>query len=125
MFTLFGIPVIRRRRPGLNAVQLSEWEAYDRLDPIGSWTDDFRMARLMSLIINIVRSLYPKKGHKPEMVTPVEFMPNWLGEEQETIVKQQDPEEMKQMFQAIVRAQNKKKALHNNPPSKLTNKEKK
>lgn len=106
----------------MNAVQLSEWEAYDRLDPMGSWTDDFRMARLMTLIMNIVRSLYPKKGHKPEMVTPDEFMPNWLGEEQEAIIKQQDPEEMKQIFQALVRAQNKKKVLHNNPPSKLTKK---
>ena len=106
----------------LTSAQLSEWEAYDRLDPIGSWTDDFRTARLMTLIINITRALYPKKGHKPEFLTPDEFMPDWTGDEKEEIIKQQDPEEMKQIFQAIVRAQNKKKALHNNPPSKLTKK---
>jgi len=106
----------------LTSRQLAEWEAYDRIDPIGTWREDFRMAFLSSLITNLARALYPKKGHKPEMVAPEEFMPDWTGEEKEVIVKQQDPEEMKQIFQALVRAQNKKKVLHNNPPSKLTKK---
>ena len=33
----------------LTSKQISEWEAYDRLDPIGTWREDFRMAFLATM----------------------------------------------------------------------------
>lgn len=90
----------------LTSVQLSEWEAYDRIDPIGTWRDDYRMAVLASLIVNIVSRLYAKKGHTPKEITPAEFMPNWSGEKK--IVKAQSIEEMKSVLLSLAKTVNKK-----------------
>jgi hypothetical protein len=90
----------------LTSEQLSEWEAFDRLDPIGKWRDEFNFAVLDSLIVNIVSRLYAKKGHTPREVSPTEFMPNWSGEKK--IAKRQSVEEMKQALFAIAKSVNKK-----------------
>lgn len=101
----------------LTSAQLSEWEAYDRLDPIGTWRDDYRMAVLDSLIVNIVSRLYAKKGHTPKEVTPTEFMPNWSGEKK--IAKRQSVEDMKQALLSIAKSVNKRVAA-NPPRAKMT-----
>lgn len=85
---------------------MSEWEAYNTLDPIGTWRDDYRMAVLDSLLVNIVNKLYTEKGHKPVVTTPLDFMPKWNEEEREVV--QQSVEEMKQIMMAVAGAQNKK-----------------
>lgn len=90
----------------LTSEQLSEWEAFDRLDPIGKWRDEFNFAVLDSLIVNIVSRLYAKKGHTPREVSPTEFMPNWSGEKK--IAKRQSVEEMKQALLSIAKSVNKK-----------------
>jgi len=80
----------------LTSVQLSEWEAYDRLDPIGKWRDDFRIASLTSVVTNIARTLYhdSKKGELV-LTSPSDYMPKWnIDEEEEEEVLEDLPEGM-------------------------------
>jgi len=93
----------------LSSRQISEWEAYDRLDPIGSWREDFRFAQLMSLLVNIVTRIFAPKGHTPKNVSPLDFMPQWGDFADFKIEKpQQSVEEMKQILLSIASSQNKK-----------------
>lgn len=80
--------------------------AYDTIDPVGTWREDFRIASLQSMITNIVRSLYPPEGAKePEMTNPADFMVDWGQEPEETKEpKKQTVEQMKQMMYAIAGA---------------------
>ena len=80
----------------LTSAQLSEWEAYDRLDPVGTWREDFRMANIICYIVNTARSIHGKKGIK--MTTPIDFMPQWDEEGERDTVKTQSVEEMKQIL---------------------------
>jgi hypothetical protein len=105
----------------LTSRQLSEWEAYDRIDPIGEWRGDFRGAKLEALIINIVQALFPKKGSKPKIFNPIEFMPNWNGEVKES--ERQSVEEMKKVLLELASLQNKKKIKGRNTPPMIKNKE--
>jgi hypothetical protein len=82
----------------LTSEQLSEWEAYDTMDPIGEWRDDFRMAFLASLIVNSARAIHGKKGTK--MSTPADFMPKW-DKDAVKEVKTQSAEEMKQILLSL------------------------
>jgi len=99
---------------------LAEWEAYDRLDPIGEWRDDFRMAELASLILNIaIRWGAGKKQVKLTEIT--DFMPQWDVTAPKGI-KQQSVEEMKQVFKDIMQAQNQivgRKKRVERPPANL------
>lgn len=65
----------------LTSKQLSEWQAYDRLDPIGSKGDDYRMAYLSSLIVNIAIQRFGKEGAQLTEVN--DFIPEWDGEKSE------------------------------------------
>ena len=103
----------------LTSVQLSEWEAYSRIDPIGSWREDFRVAQLQSLIMNIVNVLYSKKGIRPAITSPMDFMPDWSGDNVKEPEKM-STEEMKQRLLSIARIQNRK--IQNRTPNKRTNK---
>ena len=104
----------------LTSVQLSEWEAYSRIDPIGSWREDFRVAQLQSLIMNIVNVLYSKKGIRPAITSPMDFMPDWSGDNVKEPEKM-STEEMKQRLLSIARIQN-RKVRQNRIPNKKTNK---
>lgn len=105
----------------LTSKQLSEWEAFLRIDPIDSLKDDIRIAGLESLITNIVQQLYadPKKG-KPTSTTPLDFIIDWVGEEKEP--KKQSVEEMKAILMGLAKDQNKRVAGQNKPPVKKLNK---
>jgi hypothetical protein len=101
-------------------VQLSEWEAYDRLDPIGTWRDDFRMAYLSSLITNLTISVHGKKGAKT--TNPIDFLPDW-GEQRTTTtdVKQEEgslAEQIKKVFGAIAKTEKRKEEIRKRPPTK-------
>jgi hypothetical protein len=115
----------------LTSTQLSEWEAYDKIDPIGTWRDDYRMAYLACTIVNIVKQLYAEKSEKLKLLAPMDFMPVWDAEKLKEIEeKPQDLNEMKNMLLSIATAQNKKvKRLNqlkkDKPPSNLVNKQKK
>ena len=86
----------------LNSRQLSEWEAYDRIDPVGSWREDFRVANLMALVQNIASSLYGKKN-EIKWAAPSDFMPDWGGDKEHPTTKKQTVEEMKQIFVTIAK----------------------
>lgn len=86
---------------------MQEWEAYDQLDPIGTWRDDFRMAKLVATMQNIVISLYSKKGSKPKLVSPYDEMPKW-DEEHVAQVQKQPWESMKDFFLGFAKRQNKR-----------------
>ena len=90
----------------ITSAQLSEWEAYDKIDPIGSWREDYRIAVLDALIVNIVSKLYAKKGSTPKEVLPTDFMPNWTGEKR--IERKQSVSDMKQVLMSIAAAAKKK-----------------
>ena len=63
---------------------------------------------LCSLVINIARSAWGKKGAK--MSTPMDFLPKWgqkYSEEKEA--KQQSVEEMKKIIMSIAKSGGKKK----------------
>lgn len=89
---------------------MSEWQAYDKLDPIGSWRQDFNTAQLSSLILNIVNALYqdPKKA-KPKDYTPAEFMPIWDAETEairKAVEERQTPDQMREFLLGIAETQN-------------------
>ena len=84
----------------LTSDQLSEWEAYDRLDPIGTWREDYRMAYIAAILTNLTIAVHGKKGAKQAELRS--FMPNWSGEEE--YKAPQSVEEMKEVFKAIVQA---------------------
>ena len=78
----------------LTSEQLSEWEAYNKLEPIGEWLNDFRTAKLESTMVNIARTTHGKKGIA--MTRPLDFMPEWDPEGQsKDKVRKQSPEEIK------------------------------
>jgi hypothetical protein len=85
---------------------LSEWEAYDRLDPIGKWRDDFRMSFLASLITNLMIRAYGKKGARLTEVK--DFLLDWSGDLKKAGQTKQSPEEMKEILTSIFTAHNKK-----------------
>ena len=96
----------------LTSTELSEWEAYFRLEPFGEERADFRTASLSSVLMNIVLKLYGKEGTKS--VTPTEFMPEWDKDYEAADIekpqpKQQSVEEMKEILYTIARVQNKNK----------------
>jgi hypothetical protein len=91
----------------LTLSQLQEWEAYDQLDPIGTWRDDFRMAKTIAAMQNIVIGLYSKKGTKPKLVSAYDEMPRWDEEQVET-VQRQPWESMKEFFLGFAKRQNKR-----------------
>ena len=110
----------------LTSRQLSEWEAYDRLDPVGEWRNEFSMARLTAMVVNIANALYPKKGHKPVVTSPIDFMPDWGGDQVEKEIEKQSVEDMKQILLGIARVQNRKVGMQQRkPPVKNINRREK
>lgn len=87
----------------LTANELAEWEAFDRLEPIGGWRDDYRLAYLCSLLTNIAISQSGRKNIK--MTDPEKFLLTW-GEYrfQNEKVQVQSVEEMKEALLGIARA---------------------
>ena len=102
----------------LTSRQISEWEAYDRLDPIGEWRADFRMAYLCTIVTNIARAIHGEKGAK--MTVPLDFMPEWdKGDSDDTtVLRKQTPEQMRQILVAITKEYKKKpeKKKRTTPP---------
>ena len=79
---------------------MSEWAAYDRIDPVGEWRNDFRFADLEALIINSLKMLYSEKGKMVELVQVKDLMPKW-GVTKKPEAKRQNIEGMKAMFNEI------------------------
>ena len=94
--------------------QIREWEAYNRIDPIGEWVWEFRFAKLEAIITNLAISIYGKKGTK--YVEIKDFLPSWLVEEMSEIPQSQSVEDMLKVFKEIERDQNRKGGKSSNQP---------
>ena len=109
----------------ITSKQFSEWEAYDRLEPIGTWREDYRLAYLCALLTNLTISVHGKQGTKS--TNPIDFMLEWdLGKAKEP--KKQSLEEMKTVLKGIASHVNKKVErekhridLKNRPPKRFRN----
>ena len=97
----------------LTAKQLAEWEAYNNIDPVGEWRNDFKFSYMASIISNLMIQAYGKKGSK--MTKIEDFQLQWdTGAETES--KQQSVEEMKNILLSLAASQNKK--TEQSPPVK-------
>lgn len=103
----------------LTSNQISEWEAYNKLEPIGEWRADFRMAFIASVIINTTRAVWSKKG--TPMIKVEDLMPHWDKEDEQQV---QSLEEMKQILHTINREFNNPKAIRRKQYLKDTKKQK-
>jgi hypothetical protein len=93
--------------------QIQEWEAYDRIDPIGKWRNEFGWASLQAEFRNTMTWAHGKRATKH---TALDFMPEWdhiEPEEQPT----QTVEEMKRVIENIAKSQNKKAYTPKKPPN--------
>jgi len=91
----------------LTSAQISEWEAYDTIDPVGKaeWRNELAIASLISVVVNMAKDIYndPKKG-KPDYVTPDDFLIKW-GESAEQKPEKQTQDEMLGALLGIARMQ--------------------
>ena len=87
----------------LNSYQISEWEAFNMLSPIGDERADLHMAILATTLFNLFVDIYAKKGTKHREL--IDYMPNWSGEEVE---KKQSVEEMKNFLLEFAKGHNEK-----------------
>lgn len=101
----------------LTSAQISEWVAYDKLDPIGTWRDDFRFAQMQAFISNIMNAMYHKEGEEPTIVQPIEYMPVWNEEDRvEKEPEVQSVDDMLSTMLGIAKRQNAKVAYKRTTP---------
>ena len=58
----------------LTSEQLSEWQVYSRLEPFKEWKADYLNAKLCTLIINIAKSMWGKKGSGNKLSSIEDFL---------------------------------------------------
>lgn len=91
----------------LTSEQLSEWQAYNRLEPINR--DEFGWAMLCSVVSNLALSIYSKKGTHPKYTTPGDFIPKWDSPSGEKEKPVQSIEEQKGILLHLAGIQNRGK----------------
>ena len=89
----------------LNSYQISEWEAFNYLDPIGDERSDIHMAILATTIFNLAVDIHAKKGTKHREIT--EYLPKWGSNGEDEVVKQ-SVDEMKNILLSFAKSHNKK-----------------
>lgn len=84
----------------ITSEQLSEIEAYNAIEPIGGFREDFRFAQLCNLVFQIAQAVYGKRGQR-RTSSPADFMP-WGAEaiygRKRQVKKAQTVDEMKEML---------------------------
>ena len=96
-----------------------EWMAYSEVEPFGSWVNEYHVARMSSILVNVARGFSHKKGDTPNWATIPEFMPPWSDLFPKPKQKEQSVEEMKTALMHIAKVQNSKfKKLDNKRPPK-------
>lgn len=92
----------------MTSEQVSEWMAYDSIDPVGKQRDDYGWAMICSVIYNLVLDIYSVKGSHPKRTTPIDFMPDW-GNTREKAQKIQTVDEQKSILSGLARRRKKEK----------------
>jgi len=107
----------------MTAGQLAEWEAYDKIEPIGtSKYDWYRTGLLASVITNLVSAIFGKKGSR-KSASPEDFVPDWARVDKR--VRRQSVEEMKMVMMSFAKVHNaslKKRVPRTTPPRTLRGK---
>ena len=85
---------------------MAEWEAYDRIDPVGDGRTDLHFAVLMSQITNLFIGAYGKKGAK--LAKPEDYVIDWTGGEQEKDKVQQSVDDLKAFMLGFAKKHNEK-----------------
>jgi hypothetical protein len=98
----------------LTLEQIQEWEAYDKIDPIGKWRDELGWASLEAQFTNLMTWAHAKRGTKH---TAKDFMPDWEHDESK-VMEIQSVDDMKKALKDIAKAQNKKGYVPTKPPKK-------
>jgi len=83
----------------MTSAQLSEWEAFNSLEPIGEYRRDYRIAVLTSVIYNFASSFGSKTGRRL-VSKPQDFMA-WLEQPPQETEQEQTVDEMKQVLHTI------------------------
>lgn len=83
---------MRECQRSISAREYAEWQAYDRLEPIGPRRADLNAATIAATILNARRT----KRSQP-LVQPKEFMPTFWEPEPEPV----DPETMFEQVKAL------------------------
>jgi len=95
----------------LTSNQITDWIAYNKIDPIGEWRSDYRIALVCATIVNVgnsliyvMKGLWSKRaGRKPKFVTVQDFIPDWDGKKTKDEVPDQSIEEQKRMLLSIAK----------------------
>ena len=87
----------------LSGKQISEWEAFNRIQPIGARRFDFYYSSLMMTLHNIAVGF--SGGKSAKQFEFKDFVPNWTGIEDEPEVMA--PEKIKEFFVAFAETHNK------------------
>lgn len=87
----------------LSAKQVTEWEAYNRIQPVGARRSDFYFSYLMTAVHNIAVGFSGNKNAKQFKIE--DFIPNWTGIEEEPEVMPVDA--MKQFWIDFAETHNK------------------
>jgi hypothetical protein len=98
--TVVGCPHPDYLQNYLTSTQIAEWEAYNRISPIGEKRLDFHIAHLISTITNIAINVHGKKNAK--QVKLEDFIPDWVGDKQTPMT----PQEMKERFLSALKGSN-------------------
>ena len=86
----------------LTSYQISEWEAFNFIDPIGDERSDLQMAILATTIFNLAVDIHAKKGTKHREIT--DYLPKWGGDEDEEV--KQGVDEMKSVLLSFAKTHN-------------------
>lgn len=73
----------------LTARQLADWEAYDKIEPVGQYRTDHMMGMLCSLIKDSLTSIFGKKGNKPKPTHPWTWA-YWMEEDYNKVKEEQE-----------------------------------
>lgn len=62
----------------VDAYEMTEWMAYERIDPFGNQRQDYHMAMICSSLYNVIQSF----GKQRKTFTPDQFMPEFGGKQE-------------------------------------------
>lgn len=85
----------------LTAEELAEWEAYNKIQPVGTWRQDFRFAMIASTVVNLAKSIWGKRSERNNLKKPQDFMPKWDSGEEDKEVPQESVDSMRNKFQLL------------------------
>lgn len=91
----------------MTSTQLSEWEAYNRIEPIGNYYRDAQIAALHSFLYNFFSAYTSKKG-RHKVSKPEDFIPWYDQSKNIEDIEEQPMEDMKQILYSIAAVSKKK-----------------